>query len=61
MAKNDASQEEKSLKRQKIRKRDARLQAELCKLQDWVKYKGLGSSLSSKAGTPQARAEQFVL
>src|ERR1700739_1634322 len=41
MPKQDASQEEKSLKRKKYEKELGRLQAELCKLQDWVKYKGL--------------------
>ena len=41
MAKQDASEERKSLKRKKYDKELRRLQAELCKLQDWVKYKGL--------------------
>src|ERR1700748_1987136 len=41
MAKKGASEEEKPLKRKKYEKELARLQAELCKLQDWVKYKGL--------------------
>ncbi len=41
MAKNDAPPEEKSLKRKKYEKELRRLQGELCRLQDWVKYKGL--------------------
>ena len=41
MAKQEAAQEGKSLKRKKYNKEIRRLQAELCKLQDWVKYKGL--------------------
>ena len=40
MAKHEP-REEKKLKRKKYEKELRRLQAELCKLQDWVKYKGL--------------------
>ena len=43
MAKQDAAHERKSLKRKKYEKELRRVQAELCKLQDWVKYKGLRS------------------
>jgi polyphosphate kinase 2 (PPK2 family) len=39
MAKKDTPEEEKPLKRKKYEKELRRLQAELCKLQDWVKYK----------------------
>jgi polyphosphate kinase 2 (PPK2 family) len=41
MARKDAFQEEKSIKRKKYEKELRRLQADLCRLQDWVKYKGL--------------------
>ena len=65
MAKNDASQEEKSLKRKKYEKELRRLQAELCKLQDWVKYKGLrvivvfeGRDAAGKGGTIRAITER---
>jgi polyphosphate kinase len=65
MAKQDASQEEKSLKRKKYDKELRRLQAELCKLQDWVKYKGLrvivvfeGRDAAGKGGTIRAITER---
>jgi polyphosphate kinase len=65
MAKNNASQEEKSLKRKKYEKELRRLQAELCKLQDWVKYKGLraivvfeGRDAAGKGGTIRAITER---
>ena len=65
MAKTDASQEEKSLKRKKYEKELRRLQAELCKLQDWVKYKGLrvivvfeGRDAAGKGGTIRAITER---
>src|SRR5499425_2722513 len=65
MAKNDASQEEKSLKRKKYEKELSRLQEELCKLQDWVKYKGLriivvfeGRDAAGKGGTIRAMTER---
>src|ERR1700740_843510 len=61
MPKQDASQEEKSLKRKRYEKELRRLQAELCKLQDWVKYKGLrimvvfeGRDAAGKGGTIRA-------
>jgi polyphosphate kinase len=65
MPKQDASQEEKSLKRKKYEKELGRLQAELCKLQDWVKYKGLraivvfeGRDAAGKGGTIRAITER---
>src|SRR6201988_4826089 len=65
MPKQDASQEEKSLKRKRYEKELRRLQAELCKLQDWVKYKGLrimvvfeGRDAAGKGGTIRAITER---
>jgi polyphosphate kinase 2 len=65
MGKQDGSQEEKSLKRKKYEKELRRLQAELCKLQDWVKYKGLraivvfeGRDAAGKGGTIRAITER---
>ena len=65
MAKQDASQEDKSLKRKKYEKELRRLQGELCKLQDWVKYKGLrvivvfeGRDAAGKGGTIRAITER---
>jgi polyphosphate kinase len=65
MPKQDASQEEKSIKRKKYDKELGRLQAELCKLQDWVKYKGLraivvfeGRDAAGKGGTIRAITER---
>jgi polyphosphate kinase len=65
MAKNNTSQEEKSLKRKKYEKELRRLQAELCKLQEWVKYKGLrvivvfeGRDAAGKGGTIRAITER---
>ncbi len=65
MAKNGASQEEEPLKRKKYEKELRRLQAELCKLQDWVKYKGLrvivvfeGRDAAGKGGTIRAITER---
>jgi len=66
MAKQRASQEEKSLKRKKYEKELRRLQGELCKLQDWVKYKGLraivvfeGRDAAGKGGTIRAITERM--
>ena len=57
--------EEKNLKRKKYEKKMRRLQAELCKLQDWVKYKGLraiivfeGRDAAGKGGTIRAITER---
>jgi polyphosphate kinase 2 len=65
MAKKDSSDAEKSLKRKKYNKELRRLQAELCKLQDWVKYKGLrimvvfeGRDAAGKGGTIRAITER---
>jgi polyphosphate kinase 2 len=65
MAKNDAAPEEKSLKRKKYEKELRRLQGELCRLQDWVKYKGLrimvvfeGRDAAGKGGTIRAITER---
>jgi len=65
MAKKEAPEEEKSLKRKKYEKELRRLQAELCKLQDWVKYKGLrvivvfeGRDAAGKGGTIRAITER---
>jgi len=65
MAKQDVSREEKSLKRKKYEKELRRLQAELCKLQDWVKYKSLriivvfeGRDAAGKGGTIRAITER---
>ena len=65
MAKDEAAGEEKGLKRKKYEKELRRLQAELCKLQDWVKYKGLrvmivfeGRDAAGKGGTIRAITER---
>jgi polyphosphate kinase len=65
MAKEDEEKGEKSLNRKKYEKELRRLQAELCKLQDWVKYKGLrvvvvfeGRDAAGKGGTIRAITER---
>jgi len=65
MDKHAASQEEKSLKRKTYEKELRRLQGELCKLQDWLKYKGLrvivifeGRDAAGKGGTIRAITER---
>ena len=65
MGKDKAAGEEKGLKRKKYEKELRRLQAELCKLQDWVKYKGLramivfeGRDAAGKGGTIRAITER---
>jgi len=65
MAKNKDSKEEDSISRKKYEKEMVRLQAELCKLQDWVKYKGLrviiifeGRDAAGKGGTIRALTER---
>ena len=65
MTKNSASQGGEPLKRKKYEKEMRRLQAELCKLQDWVKYKGLrvivvfeGRDAAGKGGTIRAITER---
>ena len=63
MANSDT--EKPSLKRRKYEKELRRLQAELCKLQDWVRYKGLrviiifeGRDAAGKGGTIRAITER---
>ena len=65
MDKQATSKEEKSLKRKVYEKELRRLQAELCKLQDWLKYKGLrvivvfeGRDAAGKGGTIRAITER---
>jgi polyphosphate kinase len=65
MAIKDSSDADKSLKRKKYDKELRRLQAELCKLQDWVKYKALrvivvfeGRDAAGKGGTIRAMTER---
>ena len=41
MARKDEQNGKKPLKRKQYMRELAKLQAELCKLQDWIKYKGL--------------------
>jgi polyphosphate kinase len=65
MSKEKQSQDEGSLSRKKYEKQLRKLQAELCKLQDWVKYKGLrviivfeGRDAAGKGGTIRAITER---
>jgi polyphosphate kinase 2 len=65
MSKQDQSNGEKKLKTKKYEKQLRRLQAELCKLQDWVKHKGLrviiifeGRDGAGKGGTIRAITER---
>ena len=65
MAKEKGQQENGRLKRKEYEKELSRLQSELCKLQDWVKYKGLraiivfeGRDASGKGGTIRAITER---
>jgi len=65
MAGNDKDNSNGRLKRRKYEKELRRLQAELCKLQDWVKYKGLriiiifeGRDAAGKGGTIRAITER---
>ncbi len=65
MGKENGSHEAKSLKRKEYEKELRRLQAELSKLQDWVKYKGLrvivvfeGRDAAGKGGTIRAITER---
>jgi polyphosphate kinase 2 len=64
MGKNEDKKED-SLKRKQYEKELRRLQANLCKLQDWVKYKGLriivvfeGRDAAGKGGTIRALTER---
>lgn len=61
MDKQATSQDEKSMKRKTYEKELRRLQGELCKLQDWLKHKGLrvivvfeGRDAAGKGGTIRA-------
>jgi polyphosphate kinase len=65
MAKDEEDKKGGSLKRKKYEKEIRRLQAELCKLQDWVKHKGLrvivvfeGRDAAGKGGTIRAIIER---
>jgi len=65
MASNGKTNDGKKLKRKKYEKLLIKLQAELCKLQDWVKYKGLrviivfeGRDAAGKGGTIRAITER---
>lgn len=65
MGKKEPKNKEDSLKRKKYEKELGRLQAELCKLQDWVKYKGTrvilvfeGRDAAGKGGTIRALTER---
>jgi len=61
----DSTKDAKMLKRKKYEKQLRKLQAELCKLQEWVKYKGLrviiifeGRDAAGKGGTIKAMTER---
>ena len=65
MSNKGESADDKRLKRKKYEKELRRLQAELCKLQDWVKHKGLrviivfeGRDAAGKGGTIRAITER---
>jgi polyphosphate kinase len=65
MAHTENTHGKEPLKRKKYEKQMRRLQAELCKLQDWVKYKGLrvivifeGRDAAGKGGTIRALTER---
>jgi len=65
MVQGEESKDDKALKRKKYEKELRRLQAELCKLQDWVKHKGLrvmivfeGRDAAGKGGTIRAITER---
>ena len=65
MAKREGGSENRRLKRKEYEKEMSRLHAELCKLQDWVKYRGLrvivifeGRDAAGKGGTIRAITER---
>ncbi len=65
MAKREGGSENGRLKRKEYEKEMSRLHAELCKLQDWVRYKGLrvivifeGRDAAGKGGTIRAITER---
>ena len=65
MVQGEESKDDKALKRKRYEKELRRLQAELCKLQHWVKHKGLrvmivfeGRDAAGKGGTIRAITER---
>jgi polyphosphate kinase 2 len=65
MKKNSETKEDKKLKRKEYEKELRKLQAELCRLQDWIKHKGLrviilfeGRDGAGKGGTIRAITER---
>src|SRR6266446_3618658 len=65
MSKREGGSENGRLKRKEYEKEMSRLHAELCKLQDWVRYKGLrvivifeGRDAAGKGGTIRAMTER---
>lgn len=65
MSNDEKNSDGKRLKRKRYEKELRRLQAELCKLQDWIKYKGLrimvvfeGRDAAGKGGTIRAITER---
>src|SRR5262245_34458471 len=65
MSKKSTANGGKQMKRKQYEEELERLQAELCKLQDWVKYKGLrviivfeGRDAAGKGGTIKAITER---
>jgi len=56
MSKNSHSEKPKKLKNKKYTKQLRKLQAELCKLQDWVKHKGLRFNDICSISPPPARS-----
>src|ERR1700745_6713 len=65
MGSKEDSNSDSRLKRKQYEKELSRLQAELCKLQDWIKYKGLrvilvfeGRDAAGKGGTIRAITER---
>ena len=56
MAKKQNNDEKPKLKRKQYEKEMRRLQAELCKLQEWVKFKGLRIMIVFEGREAPARA-----
>jgi polyphosphate kinase 2 (PPK2 family) len=61
MAKEQNSNDEKRLKKKQYEKELRRLQEELCKLQDWIKYKGLRVMVVFEGRDAQGREEPSAL
>ena len=57
---NSKRKRQGSLKRKVYAQELKRLQSELCKLQDWIKHKGLRVILVFEAMMPSARAEHVI-